>query len=140
MKNFFLLTLFLFSSQFTLAQKLDEAYFAKNGEVYFRMYKSPKIVINNLSKIISIDNVTKDSIYAYANEKEFYLFQQFDIPIQVLKHPGDVENVKMSSSIEGIMEWDSYPTYDAYVAMMYQFQTNYPALCRIVDAGTTVQG
>lgn len=140
MKNFFLLTLFLFSSQFTLAQKLDEAYFAKNGEVYFRMYKSPEIVINNLSKIISIDNVTKDSIYAYANEKEFYLFQQFDIPIQVLKHPGDVENVKMSSSIEGIMEWDSYPTYDAYVTMMYQFQTNYPNLCRIVDAGTTIQG
>jgi hypothetical protein len=140
MKNFLLLALLLLTTQFLSAQKIDEFYFVKNGEVYFRMYKSPEIVINNLSKIISIDNVTKDSIYAYANEKEFYLFQQFDIPIQVLKHPGDVEHVKMSSSIEGIMEWDSYPTYDAYVSMMYQFQTNYPNLCRIVDAGTTIQG
>ena len=46
----------------------------------------------------------------------------------------------MSSDVKGISAWDVYPTYDAYIAMMYQFQSTYPNLCRIVDAGNTVQG
>jgi hypothetical protein len=46
----------------------------------------------------------------------------------------------MSSNIKQITGWNVYPTYDAYVTMMYQFQLNYPNLCRIVDGGTTVRG
>lgn len=140
MKKLFLFFLISLITLTTNGQQLNSEFFQKNGEVYFRFFRSPEIVLNNLSKIISLDNVKNDSVYAYANEEEFNLFSKFDIPIEVLKHPGDVENVKMSSTVEGIMDWDSYPTYDAYVAMMYQFQTNYPTLCRIVDAGTTIQG
>ncbi|MDZ4181457.1 MAG: M14 family zinc carboxypeptidase, partial [Candidatus Cloacimonadaceae bacterium] len=33
-----------------------------------------------------------------------------------------------------------YPTYDAYVTMMYAFASSYPNLCQIIDAGTTVAG
>jgi predicted deacylase len=37
-------------------------------------------------------------------------------------------------------DWDYYPTYDAYVAMMYQFATDYPDICQVFSIGTTVEG
>jgi hypothetical protein len=36
--------------------------------------------------------------------------------------------------------WDAYPTYEAYVAMMQQFAADYPELCRLVVAGQSVDG
>ncbi|MGC9362231.1 MAG: M14 family zinc carboxypeptidase, partial [Candidatus Syntrophosphaera sp.] len=46
----------------------------------------------------------------------------------------------MTDSPSQLREWDSYPTYDAYVAMMNSFAAEHPDLCQIVNAGTTVDG
>ncbi|MDP2172643.1 MAG: M14 family zinc carboxypeptidase, partial [Candidatus Cloacimonadaceae bacterium] len=54
--------------------------------------------------------------------------------------PGDLIDPIMSSSQSQLRVWDSYPTYEAYVSMMYAFATSYPNLCQIIDAGTTVNG
>lgn len=37
-------------------------------------------------------------------------------------------------------EWDAYPTYSEYVAMMERFESDYPDLCKIIEFGTTVKG
>ena len=37
------------------------------------------------------------------------------------------------------LEWDKYPTYDEYLAMMSKFETDYPGLCKIVEFGQSVQ-
>ena len=64
-----------------------------------------------------------------------------NIPYWILQHPGDINfDPEMESSPDEIMDWDVYPTYEGYVAMMNQFAANYPNLCRIVNAGQTVQG
>ncbi len=113
------------------------------GEIYFRFISNSSDVINNLSKVISIDNVKSFiigyEVFAYANKEEFQKFLEYNLPFEVLKHPSSLYSVKMSDNIEEIRGWDTYPTYDGYIAMMYQFQTNYPNLCKIVDAGNTVQ-
>ena len=33
-------------------------------------------------------------------------------------------------------DWDQYPTYSAYEAMMYQFATDHPDKCEIIELGT----
>ena len=33
-------------------------------------------------------------------------------------------------------DWDAYPTYSAYEAMMFQFATDHPDMCEILDLGT----
>lgn len=113
------------------------------GEIYFRFITNSLEIINQLTKEISIDNVKSFvigyEIFAYANEEEFNKFLKYNIPFEVLKHPSDLFSVRMSNDINEIRGWDTYPTYDAYVSMMYQFQTNYPNLCKIIDAGNTVQ-
>jgi murein tripeptide amidase MpaA len=137
-----LLTLILISLPFALLfpqQNMQEEFRTK-GEVYFRFHVSNKTEVNLLSAIISIDKVRRDSVYAYANEREFAAFSAKGYTYEVLPHPGDVKDVQMTDNAKNITAWDSYPTYDAYVTMMNAFQTNYPNLCQIYTAGTTVNG
>lgn len=37
-------------------------------------------------------------------------------------------------------QWDKYPTYDEYLTMMSQFETDYPNVCTIVEYGQSVNG
>lgn len=121
-------------------QKVYE-YLDSKGEVYFSFEVFDKARINEISKIISVDNVKGEIVFAYANRCEFEEFLKLCIPFTVLPHPGDANfDLNMKDSPAELMEWDSYPTYDAYVAMMNQFAASYPNLCRIVNIGTTVQG
>jgi hypothetical protein len=121
------------------AYSQQTSYFDVNREVYFR-FNAPKDVINNLSSVISIGNVHGDSVFAYANEKEYFNFLKYNIPCQILPPPGLVSEVNMGDNLTKISSWDSYPTYNAYVQMMTQFQTAHPGICKIVEVGTTVRG
>lgn len=151
MKKLILVSLVLLSiiPCFSLAQDIStekqkaQEYLMSKGEVYFTFDVFDKARINELSNIISIDNVQGHTVFAYANKNEFIRFLEYLIPFKVLQHPGDVDfDLKMFDGIQdgNIMEWDAYPTYDAYIAMMNQFAATYPNLCRIVNAGTSIQG
>lgn len=37
-------------------------------------------------------------------------------------------------------QWDKYPTFDGYISMMEEFESNYPELCKIIEIGESVQG
>ncbi|MBL1213516.1 MAG: T9SS type A sorting domain-containing protein [Ignavibacteriae bacterium] len=122
------------------SQTLSHNYFEKNREVYFKIELNDKSRLAELSRIISIDNFAAGEVYAYANENEFRNFSKLNLEYQILPHPGDVENVQMSDDLKSIEDWNVYPTYDAYVNMMYQFQSAYPNICRIESIGATVEG
>ena len=150
MKNYTLLFILVLSLIFPLStqaqtnsaehQKAIE-YLDSKGEVYFSFEVFDKARVNELSLMISIDKLEGCTVYAYANRNEFEKFSALEIPYTVLPHPGDVDfDLNMQSDPRSIMEWDSYPTYEAYVAMMNQFAASYPNLCRIVNAGSTIQG
>ena len=113
---------------------------SQQNEYYFKFKINEKSDIYTLTKIISIDNVTDNEVYAYANDKEMKDFLKLGYFYEMLPHPGSLIDARTSGDIDEIYEWDVYPTYDGYVTMMNQFASNYPALCRIVNAGTTVQG
>lgn len=113
---------------------------AQGSETYFKFkIDSPK-EISRLTKIISIDNVKDNIVYAYANDRELENFKQLGIEFEILQHPGTLIQPEMSSDKADIRAWDSYPTYEGYVSMMNQFAADYPSLCQIVNAGSSVQG
>ncbi len=131
----------IFTQNTSAEEQKAHQYLQTKGEVYFSFEVFDKARINDISKIVSVDNVKGETVFAYANKNEFEEFLKLNIPFTVLPHPGDVNfDLNMQSSPSGVMEWDTYPTYDAYVAMMNQFAIDYPNLCRIVNAGSTVQG
>jgi len=114
--------------------------YAKSNEVYFKFEVGEKTDLNDLTKIVSIDNVKEKTVYAYANQKEFKEFLTLDIDYEILPHPGTLHIPDMATSKEQMRAWDEYPTYETYVSMMNDFQTDYPGLCEIVNIGNSVDG
>jgi Zinc carboxypeptidase/Secretion system C-terminal sorting domain/Carboxypeptidase regulatory-like domain len=121
------------------SQQVEHKYFEVNREIYFR-FLAPRDVINNLSPVISIANIRGDSVYAFANEKEYLSFLKYEIPCTILPPPGLQNELRMGNNLAKISSWDTYPTYNAYVQLMTQFQTAHPNICKIIEVGTTVQG
>jgi hypothetical protein len=48
--------------------------------------------------------------------------------------------MKNQVDIGEIENWDFYPTYDAYVQIMTQFEQSYPALCEVFSIGNSEEG
>lgn len=143
MKSFLTTLVFVFTFNITpplYAQEFDVKYFQDNPEVYFSFNVTERSEIDFLTTIISVDNVSGYKVFAYANENEFKEFLYLGYKFEVLTHPGKIIIPEMSDALESILDWNVYPTYDAYVNMMNQFAANYPAICQIVDAGNSVQG
>jgi hypothetical protein len=113
---------------------------ADYGEHYFKFKTPVREQLDKISRLISIDAVTSDEVRAYANDAELARFEQLGIAYYLLPHPGTLIRPRMATAVQDAEAWDSYPTYDAYVAIMNQFQIDFPGLCQIVNAGSTVNG
>jgi PKD repeat protein len=142
MKRLVFVAVFLLSAFIGFSQLSKDEMFKKNGEVYFQFQVSDKKDISWITKIISIDNVSGNTVFAYANEKEMNDFEATGILYTLLPHPNEGFNPVMKDyyELKGTDSWDAYPTYTAYVNMMYAFETNYPGLCDIFSIGQSIQG
>ncbi|MBW6514757.1 MAG: carboxypeptidase regulatory-like domain-containing protein [Candidatus Syntrophosphaera sp.] len=110
------------------------------NQYYFRFELADKASLQSLTRIISIDNVKGNWVYAYANDWEWAEFSALGYRTQILPAPSSEFPALMSASQHQLRDWDVYPTYDAYVTMMNNFAATYPNLCQIINAGTTVNG
>ncbi len=128
----FLVFIFLFS--------LTALLYSQQNEYYFKFKINEQSDLYTLAHTVSIDNVNGNDVYAYANDNEMKDFIKLGIFYEMLPSPGSLINPKMSDNPDEILDWDTYPTYDGYVTLMNQFASSYPNLCRIVNAGSTVQG
>ena len=109
-------------------------------EYYFRFSIQSRSELDLVTRVVSIDNVIGTEVYAYANKYEFQQLKDLGYEIEILQHPGTLIIPKMAESVKDIEEWDYYPTYEAYVSMMYQFQSSYPTICKIENVGSSVEG
>jgi len=128
-----LLVIFTHTAFSQLINKADSI-LEKRGEICFSFEYSNRSQLNNISKIISIDKVTQNSAFAYANKREFRKFLALNIPYTIQPNSTEIAHeITMfdKTKTKDIAVWDAYPTYSAYVSMMIQFQTNYPNLCKI---------
>lgn len=117
--------------------------FTNGQEHYFRFIEPNKNVINGtITKIISIDKIKADTIYAYANNQELESFQKLGYKIEFLQAPSISASkvVNMATDISQMSNWDRYPTYEVYRAMMKKFEQDFPNLCKLDTIGTTAEG
>jgi Zinc carboxypeptidase/Carboxypeptidase regulatory-like domain/Dockerin type I domain len=113
---------------------------ARPIETYFKFEISNRAELDKLTRVISIDNVKGNTVFAYANEDELSMFESLGYTYEILQHPGTLIDPAMSTDKSGLKDWDTYPTYDAYVAMMQQFAIDYPSLCEVTTIGYSVEG
>jgi len=114
----------------------DAAY----SELYVKFIVDSREEIVSWSASISVDDIIGDTVYAYVSEYELKIIKNAGYKPTIMTHPGKIHEPAMTTAYVEMTEWDVYPTYGAYVDMMYQFASDYPSLCQIIDAGTTVLG
>ena len=105
-------------------ENILDSVFKERGEVYFRFSVNSKSEINELTKIISIDNVKGFEVTAYANRNEFKLFLDRNYPYKILPPPSTLvkeSELNMGGANkdrEARTIWNFYPTYQQYVDFM----------------------
>lgn len=110
------------------------------GEVYFRFDIKQATEIEKFTRIVSIDNVKGNTVYAYANFRELTEFLLLGYGIEVLTPPFLLTQVDMSSSSDQPLSWNYYPTYPNYESIMDQFVTDHPDIARLITIGTLASG
>lgn len=140
--TFFLSVIFITTqAQFKENPQSAEKVLRERGEVYFKFVKPLNVKADALSGIISVDNIDYEgNVYAFANAKEFEKFEALNIDYTLLYNSSELAEVSMYDGSKDAYDWDAYPTYETYVEMMYQFQTDFPDLCTVESIGTTVDG
>ena len=148
MKNTLLLLLFLVPS-ILFSQKTIDEIFEDKGEIFFSFELADLNQLETYNHIISLDHkMDGNTIYAYANKKQFADFLQRNTAYNILPKPGDRLDAKMITkpewelmkSIDCNNPWDAYPTYDLYETMMEEYALNYPDICILEEIGTLPSG
>ena len=107
-------------------------------EIYFSFEIIAKSELEQLTRIVSIDNVKGNTVYAYANPKQLEQIFQMGYDVEIIpKTDFSAKDWTMAYTIAEMANWDRYPTYGVYVDMMYQFATDYPDICMIEEVGTS---
>lgn len=136
-----LIACFAFNTLIAQTNSVDEI-FGDRLEIYFK-FDPAGHDLNQLSRIISLDEVNGDYATAYANKKEFSAFLKYEDAYELLPKPGELlKDPKMLDKVDirEIDDWDFYPTYDAYIDMMYQFADDYPDICQVFSIGQSAEG
>jgi PKD repeat protein len=121
-------------------QELNQLMQQRN-EYYFTFELNGNDDLNAIAHTISVDRVDGDVVTAYANNNAFAKFQTMGYEVTLQTPPSMLEEHAMwDGSNRAAYEWDSYPTYEAYEAMMFQFATDHPDKCEIITLGTLPSG
>ena len=142
--RYFILMLAVILSGSIFAQKSQKELhqlMQQRNEYYFTFNLNGDDDLSAIARCISVDRVDGNMVTAYANSKDFTNFQRFGYEVTLQTPPSLLEKVAMwDGNNRAEYEWDSYPTYEAYEAMMFQFATDHPDKCEIITLGTLPSG
>ncbi|MGE0077029.1 MAG: M14 family zinc carboxypeptidase [Bacteroidales bacterium] len=128
---------------FLLLSLLSLNALSQRTEKYFRFVEPDKNKVNSeITRIVSIDKVHNDTVWAYANSSEFEKIIKLGYKVEILTNPSllPTKVLSMATDISQMSEWNRYPTYEVYRAMMKKFESDYPNLCKLDSIGTTIDG
>ena len=108
------------------------------GEYYFTLSVDDPSEVQAISNICSVDGTDGRTVVAYANQKEYDKLLAAGYQPHLQTPPSLREEAVMWDGNRATYEWDSYLTYEQYVAMMEGFPTSVTndANCTLVDLGT----
>ena len=144
LRNFILsLAVIACGSLFAQESQKDLEQISKNhGEYYFTLNVQQPSEIQTISQFCSVDNFDgKTKVTCYAGLEQYQnLLRQGYQPTLMMPPSLQVKAEMWDGSNRANYDWDAYPTYEAYEAMMYQFGTDHPDKCEILTLGTLESG
>ena len=123
------------------SQKDLEQLMRCRGEYFFTLNVETASDIQALTRLCSVDKTDGITVVCYADQSQYedLLGRGFQ---PVLQTPPSMleEAVMWDGSDRAGYDWNSYPTYEAYEAMMFQFAADHPDRCEIISLGTLPSG
>lgn len=111
---------------------------ADDGGAYVRITVPDRAALERLTLLVSVDGVEGNQVFAYASAPQLERLEELAIPFFILPTPGLGEEVRTGLVARAKAgQWDAYPTYGEYVALMEGFAAARPDICRLVDLGPT---
>ena len=140
-KIIFLLFLSIISLNITAQNEDLRSMMKERNEFYFSFEVEDMHELGKIAQIISVDNVEGNKITAYANNKGYENLVALGVETTLLTPPSMMEDHKMfDGRTRAEYDWDEYPTYEAYVAMMEEFADTYSENCTLMELGTLDSG
>jgi hypothetical protein len=96
--------------------------------------------LEKVTRLTSVDDVQGNTVFANATDEELVRLRTMGYHITFLPSRPALEQDATSADLRQLRDWDTYPTYEAYVDMMNQFAADYPDLCIVESIGQSVQG
>lgn len=117
-----------------IAQQPLELILQQRGEVVISVQEEHLSLIENIH-MYSIERPVNGRCQVYLNQKQYNYFVARNIPFVPQIAPSFLYEALMAEDLNGIEDWDAYPTYDAYLTMMQQFAIDFPAYCKLDTIG-----
>lgn len=123
------------------AQEDLSAMMRARNEFYFSLPVTHPEEVLKIGRTVTIDQIEGQTLFCYANNKEFDALAKMGYQPTLLTPPSMREIHKMwDGSSRAAYDWDAYPTYEAYEQMMFQYGTDHPDHCEIIEMGTLPSG
>lgn len=133
----FALTLFVFIGNAQDYSKVREILSAR-GEAKI-LVKASENTLENLSLFTSIDRKIENEYLVYVNEKQFNNFLTLGLDYRLYNEEKSEKLIKVANSIEEMLSWDCYPSYQVYVDLMQNLAQDFPNICRLDTIGLSTK-
>lgn len=111
---------------------------ADDSRPVFLEIEAERVDLELLSAHGDIDGVFPGRVRLYARPEAVARLRDLGFAVTVLPDPGLNPGARMDLAERAPQgQWDAYPTWSGYVAMMQALADTYPHLCRLVDLGPT---
>jgi len=134
------------NAQSYIPSHLADSILKERGEVVIGFPLQDSLILHQLSKEISIDNIKDGEVFAYANKKGFDWFSNLNIPFRILTPPSmlippdELRSGAFGKDDKGRTIWNFYPSWDEYLSLMEGFASAYPDICKLDTIGYSTQG
>ena len=104
-------------------------------ETYINVTLETKEKIALLAKDFNIDKVSYDTkennyqVRVWLPQRQYDDFEKLGIPYQLCEPERPA--IQMATTVDEMFQWNRYPTYETYTALMDTFQKRFPDLCHI---------
>ena len=140
--NFLFLMLIVSFSVFAQKPMVETLsnYINNNKEAYVKVNCNSEKEVYLLSQKIAIDKPTNGDVFAYISKNNLSDFLEMNLDFTMETRPSELFVPEMYDGSKEIYDFEHYPTYEAYIAMMEQFAADYPEICQVFSIGNSVEG
>ncbi|MEE1301784.1 MAG: M14 family zinc carboxypeptidase, partial [Bacteroidales bacterium] len=103
------------------------------------LVKAKENNIEQLSLLTSIDCKKGNEYLVYVNEKQFNNFLTLGLDYRLYNEEKSEKLIKVANSIEEMLSWDCYPSYQVYVDLMQNLAQDFPNICRLDTIGFSTE-